>query len=472
MAQVALEVNGAALVGASAQGVLFNEPGIALVEKRRVRFGHEAAEQSRLNPGQSYDNYWELLSDEPLPRPVRGFRSYADLAHGQLEELWDRFRKAVDSIDGVILVVPASAGDNRLALLLGIAEEAKVPIAGLVESGVAAVRGIRGNGACVHVETTAERIVVTRLESDGERINSAEVLFNGRPGLRHLRAAMTTFVAGRFIAASRFDPLDLPATEQQLANQLQPWLEAVMSSGELEVELSGASIPASAVLLRSDFISALEKQLAPLGNQLRSVCTGAQSAEIRVSGTLAAAPGCAAVLARLLSAEVHVLQPGAAALGALARFGLRRQTKDHYVLLRSLPASDGLSEPAISRFIESDTGAAESFATVNRQRAAQAPTHLVQGGRAWRINEIGLWLGSSPQPGGSAIVLSPEAGISRNHCTVVMENGQAVLHDHSRYGTRLNGAPVAESAPLRGGDVVGVGPVDFLVIREVVGDGS
>ena len=69
-------------------------------------------------------------------------------------------------------------------------------------------------------------------------------------------------------------------------------------------------------------------------------------------------------------------------------------------------------------------------------------------------------------------MLSPEGGISRNHCTVVLENGQAVLHDHSRYGTSLNGAPVADSAPLRGGDVVGVGPLEFLIAREVGGDGS
>lgn len=472
MAQVALEVNGAALVGASAQGVLFNEPGVALVEKRRVRFGREAAEGARLNPGQSYENYWELLSDEALPRPVRGFRSYADLAHGQLRELWQRFEQSVASISGVILVVPAGVRDDRLALLLGIAEEAQVPVAGLVESGVAAVRGIRGNGPCLHIETTAERIVVTRLAQNEGRVVSEELLFNGRPGLRHLRAAMTAYAAGRFVAASRFDPLDLAATEQQLANQLEPWLEAVMSAGELEVELSGAPISATAVLNREDFMAALERQLAVLGNRLRSWCTGSQAAEIQVSGVLAAVPGCAVVLARLLSAQAQVLQPGASALGALARFRSGAKAKDRYVLLRSLPASDLQGESAGTTIAPAETGLVESRAAMEDEHAAQVPTHLVQGGRAWRINALGLRVGSSPQAGGRAIMLSPEAGVSRNHCTVALENGQAMLHDHSRYGTRLNGAAVAESAPLRGGDVVGVGPVEFLVACEVGGDGS
>ncbi len=472
MAQVALEVNGAALVGASAQGVLFNEPGVALVEKRRVRFGREAAAEARLNPGQSYENYWELLSDEPLPRPVRGFRSYADLAHGQLRELWQRFSQEVENISGVILVVPAGVRDDRLALLLGIAEEAQVPVAGLVESGVAAVRGIRGNGPCLHIETTAERIVVTRLAQNEGRITSEELLFNGRPGLRHLRAAMTAYAAGRFVAASRFDPLDLSATEQQLANQLEPWLEAVMSAGELEVELSGAPIPATAVLNREDFMAAVERQLAVLGNRLRSWCAGPQAAEIQVSGVLAAVPGCAAVLARLLSAEAQVLQPGASALGALARFRSGARAKDRYVLLRSLPATDLEGESASLKATPTETGVVEPRAVMEVGQKAQVPTHLVQGGRAWRINALGLRVGTSPQSDGRAIMLSQEAGVSRDHCTVILENGQAMLHDHSRYGTRLNGAAVAESAPLRGGDVVGVGPVEFLVACEVGGDGS
>ena len=472
MALVALEVNGAALVGATAQGVLFNEPGVALVDKRRVCFGREAAAQARLNPGQSYDNYWEMLSDEPLPRPARGFRSYADLAHGQLQELRKRFGQSATAIDGVILVIPAGTGDERLALLLGIAEEAGLRVAGLVESGVAAVRGIPPDRSCLHMETTSERMIVSRLEQRGGRVYGEEVVFNGRPGLRHLRAAMTQYIAGRLVAASRFDPLELPATEQELADQLDTWLEAVVSGGELKIELGGAPIPAAAVLRREEFMASLERQLAALGNRLRSWCAGPLPTEIQLSGPLAAAPGCAGVFERMLSSEVQVLPPGAAALGALARFRPRGESRDRYVLQRSLPAIDtpkgtGASKLTGSRAIGGDGGASEG---VNSN--PPPPTHLVQDGRAWRINATGLHIGSSPQAGGMAIVLSPEAGISRDHCTVILEDEQVVLHDHSRYGTGLNGAPVVESAPLRGGDVVSVGPVEFLVACEVSSDGS
>ena len=470
MALVALEVNGAALVGATSAGVLFNEPGVALVQRRRVAFGREAVEEARLDPASSYGNYWELLSDEPLPRPARGFRSYADLAHGQMQGLWKRFRDSVGDISGVILVIPPGAAEDRLALLLGIAEEAGLPVAGLVESGVAAVRGAAAGRACLHMEATAERLAVSRLAAGDGRIRCEEILFDGRPGLRHLRAAMTGYVAGRFVAGSRFDPLDLPATEQELAGRLDAWLQAVLSGGDLSIELESAPVTAAAVLTRDDYLASIERLLGAAGNRLRSWCTGPGAADVFLSGTLADAPGCAEVFARLLAIEVQVLPAGAAALGALERFTPMAGAKDRYVLLKSLPAADLADVPDTARAARPDAGAAE--ATGYGETGERTPTHVVFGGRAWRIGAEGLHLGSSPQPGGLSIVLSPEGGVSRNHCTVVLENGQAVLHDHSRYGTSLNGAPVPDSAPLRGGDVVGVGPLEFLIAREVGGDGS
>ena len=473
MARAALEVNGAALVGASASGVLFNEPGVAFVKGRTACFGREAANAARRDSGHGYRNYWDLLSNDPLARPAKGFRTFADLAHAQLAGLWRRFREADEGIDGVILVVPAGAGDDRLSLLLGIAQEAGMPVAGLVESGVAAVPGVAGASACVHIDCSAERIVASRLEQRSSRVHSAELLFNGRPGLRHLRAAMTAYVAGRFIAASRFDPLELAATEHELDEQLDGWLQTLMAQGELKVELSGAPVPASASLRRDDFLAAIERQLGALANRLRACCAGPGAASVRLAAALAASPGCSDAFARLLPAEVQALQPGAAALGALARMPVAKEDARHYVLLRSLP-SGGAPEEFSGRENAGQGRAGRSAVLPHEERenTSPLPTHLVLGGRAWRIDGPGLRLGSAPQSGGLAVILPPEAGVSRNHCTVVLEGGQVVLHDHSRYGTRLNGAAAAESAPLRGGDTIGIGPMEFLVTCEVGGDGA
>ena len=473
MPRVALEVNGAALVGAASRGVLFNEPGLAFVDKGRVLFGREAVAASRQDPGRSYPNFWELLSDKPLARPAPGFRTYADLVHAHLAKLWGRFQESAQDVGEVIFVVPPGAADDRLGLLLGIAEEAEVPVAALVESGVAAVEAIPPGRSSIFIDAEQEYLVAVRLEQRRDRIHSAELLFSGRPGLRHLRAATTAYAANRFVAASRFDPLDLPATEQELAEQLDAWLEKLTAHGEIKVELGAAAVPVSATLRASEFMAAIERQLAELGNRLRSWCSGSNAATVRLSATLAATPGAPEAFARMLPAEVQILRPGAAALGALARVPVGPSGAQRYVLLRSLTAGEESAYAATvpiaqqAKATEHDTPSG-----VDGDKGMPTPTHLVLGGRAWRIDKLGLRLGSAPEPGGLAIALPPDAGISRNHCTVVLENGQALLHDHSRYGTRLNGAPVAESAPLRGGDRVGIGPLELVVIREVVGDGA
>lgn len=469
MALVALEINGVALTGAGSGGVLFSEPGVALVHERRMIFGSEAAEMAGRHPHRCYAGYWEILSDEPLPRPARGFRSHADLAHGHLRELWKRFGDSAGEISGVILVVPAGAGEDRLALLLGIAEETGLPVAGLVESGVAAVRGAAAGRACLHIEATGERMAVSRLASRGGRIHREETLHDGRPGVRHLRSAMTAYAAGCFVAASRFDPLDLDATEQELAGKLDPWLDAMLAGGERQVELETAPVPATAVLSRDEFLVSIERLLGSVGNGLRSWCTGPQAADVYLSGSLAGAPGCAAAFARLLACDVQVLPTGAAALGALERFRPAAGSGNRYVLVSSLPAVD-VPDPGQGGVIPRPATGAAAGAT-EAGTAGVAPTHLVLGAQAWRIGADGLHLGSAPQSGGFSVVLSPQAGVSRNHCTLVLDNGQVLLHDHSRYGTRLNGAPVADSTPLRGGDVVGVGPLEFLVTQEVGSDG-
>ena len=48
-------------------------------------------------------------------------------------------------------------------------------------------------------------------------------------------------------------------------------------------------------------------------------------------------------------------------------------------------------------------------------------------------------------------------GVSRRHCSLVQQNSQCVVQDHSRYGTFLNGHKIDGSAVLQVGDLLRVG---------------
>ncbi len=61
---------------------------------------------------------------------------------------------------------------------------------------------------------------------------------------------------------------------------------------------------------------------------------------------------------------------------------------------------------------------------------------------------------------GVDIVLTDRT-VSRHHADVTYEGGRYVLYDHSSNGTWVNGSPVGVAQPLRDGDTVKFGKIEF-----------
>jgi hypothetical protein len=98
------------------------------------------------------------------------------------------------------------------------------------------------------------------------------------------------------------------------------------------------------------------------------------------------------------------------------------------------------------------------------------PTHVVHRGRAWRLGATPLNVGTEIAEGEFGIELpSSVQAVSRRHCTVLVEQGRVLVHDHSRYGTRLNGHRIEGSAVLHAGDTLQVGqpPLELFLVGEV-----
>jgi predicted component of type VI protein secretion system len=81
-----------------------------------------------------------------------------------------------------------------------------------------------------------------------------------------------------------------------------------------------------------------------------------------------------------------------------------------------------------------------------------------------------LRIGAESAEADYSLVVAPRhAGVSRQHCSIELRNGQAVLNDYSRFGTRLNGHKVEGSTILQAGDIVGIGDpaCELKLIAEV-----
>jgi hypothetical protein len=156
-------------------------------------------------------------------------------------------------------------------------------------------------------------------------------------------------------------------------------------------------------------------------------------------------PGLVARIAELRDCVVVELDEGAAALGALQSAAAIVRPADAIALVHRLPlaaaAAGDLTPPEADRVPGTDV-----------------PTHVLFQGRAWPLTDEPLVLGWSVGDAGRALTLPAGiAGVSRSHCTLQAQDGQAFVADHSTYGTFVNDERVGSRLALRVGDVLRLG---------------
>jgi predicted component of type VI protein secretion system len=278
-------------------------------------------------------------------------------------------------------------------------------------------------------------------------------------GIEALERATSEFIARRFLESARFDPLHDGATEQRLYDQLPEWLARLTRQGEAELSLEHQGnlfrATVSATALREFVGAACE----PLTRRLRAVLSPREPALLQVHHVAAAVPGVIESLARLPNCIVVVLEPAAAARGA-ARLPTQDPGAGNFRLASVLP----WDQPPVT---------AEDLPGITAGPAgdaAQAPTHVLFEGRAWRLGAEPLQVGTELATHEYGIRLDSRAqGVSRRHCALQLEDGRAMVHDQSRYGTLLNGHRIESSAVLQAGDVLGIGrpPRELALVAEV-----
>src|SRR4030095_4079752 len=124
---------------------------------------------------------------------------------------------------------------DQLGLLLGVAQELGIAIHGLVDAAVAAGTQSTLSGQVTHVDLSLHRATVTSLEI-GETVSRLAVQEVPDAGLSHIVDGWVNVVANRFVSETRFDPLRIAETEQQVYDQVHDWLPAAERGSELIIE--------------------------------------------------------------------------------------------------------------------------------------------------------------------------------------------------------------------------------------------
>lgn len=437
---VAIETADSGILAVTPDGFATDpSPGIALLDGPSPIVGRAAAEQERLLPRRVHDCFWERLDEGSLGKPHPTHLTPADLVHAHLGEV----RAAVPSpIDGALAAVPGHYDRPWLGYLLGVMEASKLPVQGLVDAAVAAVaQEPQVEGNVLHVDLLLHRTVMTWLAVDSavvrQRVESEDGV-----GLTGFRDSWARHIAAQFIRTTRFDPLKLAATEQDLYDRLPQVLSQLATSSEIEVLMSAGGRDYGVKITRIGLI----QSCLPLSRRIvRLAADGSVEPPKRMvlSDRAGVIPGLLEGLSDPFGAEPGILGRGAAARGAL-QFADQLVSSSGEVLLttnlRVIEASDTSPSP-------------NPIGQNQGPRDGRGATHLLYRGHAYPITEEPLLIGTAPGIVGRTVeVTGDTAGVSRSHCTVKLVDGRTVVDDHSSYGSLLNGSPVNGRGDLYAGD--------------------
>ena len=442
MALLAVHINDASISISTAEGMLYREPGFALLEDGSVITGESARQQSRLRPREIQNAYWSGLSTDAIGDRRFSHLTTADLVSHQLEKAWT---SASSSGDRAVVAVPPYMQSEQLSLFLGIAAELGIPVAGMIDAAVAATRREYENAVPVHIDLSLHTTMLSRLLQPSAAQLERSVIIDSS-GVNQLSDAWIRKISDAFVRQSRFDPLHTADTEQMLLDRLPQWLEQSASSDTVMLDVDYRGISHHAEIESIDLISAAAPVYQRIASQLRALLRAGETAALQLTDRAAGMPGLAE------SGDIFLLERGATTRGLLARCGDMQAGSGAINLVRQLPWD-------------------RSTAVVNTEPTEASegqPTHLLYQSIAYPINEAAIVLGSQASDDGRWIDLKQQMpGVSRRHCSISRRDGKCLLEDHSRYGTFLNGHQIDGSSVLQNGDVIRLGTpgVELQLIR-------
>lgn len=442
MAAVGIEVVDAALLAVREGARVAASPGVALLSPGGLKVGEPAAAEQRLQPVLAADRFWSDLALDSYAGGAGTTLSHADLAHAHLAAVWGSVAAAGDH---AVFALPGSMRLQQAGLLLGIARRIGIPVAGVVDTAVAACAELRARADVLHLDVHLYQSVLTVLEG-ATTLRRRRVEIAPRAGLKAMYGAWAQLASEAMVRRTRFDPLHQAATEQQLYERLPGWLEQLASAESIDVAIDTPAGSFAATVRREQFTLAAEAWYAQVAELVQAGHSPERPATLVLGARAARLPALAARLGALPGVELLELPEQAPAAAADAR-----------------ATEIGPGEPVMLVTALARRHPVAGVSGAPRRAAGQPATHVVLAGRAHAIDERPLVVGFGDGDGRRIALAGGGEGISRAHCTLLRERGRTLVRDHSRYGTFVNGARVQGEAEVGAGDRLRVGSPGFVL---------
>jgi hypothetical protein len=226
-------------------------PGFAYYEAGNFSFGRAAEDMWFVHPRRVTHTFWSKLTHESVSTLGVSGRppSFSELSYFFLKEFNQRLIAAVGPVEKIVLAVPGAylkdtnTEDEKIGLLLGMASELKLPLAGIVDLACAALCDPRAPGfnptlPVVVVDVHLEGADLTWLVAD-EKLERKGFLHLPNSGYAQLLKHLTATMGNRFLRHTAFDILEDGRVEQTFFRQTKDFL--VGGSAEHRFQINTAT---------------------------------------------------------------------------------------------------------------------------------------------------------------------------------------------------------------------------------------
>jgi hypothetical protein len=227
-----IELNDAGILQAVNGELVSSSPAYAVLDNNQLLLGNEARSKARLLPTWTNNRFWNHLSSDSIANATHNIRHHADLAFAHLENIWQPLSKLSDQ---VVIGVPGFYNQQQLGLLLGMAKEAKIPVAGIVDSALAAIASETSHTSLIYLDISLHRISLTQFQID-DQIRKTHHVNVTETGLFTLMDRWASVIAQQYIQSSRFDPMHDAKSEQVLFDRLPTWLIEGKNTFEMDID--------------------------------------------------------------------------------------------------------------------------------------------------------------------------------------------------------------------------------------------
>jgi hypothetical protein len=347
----------------------------------------------------------------------------------------------------VWIAVPVRVDARGLGTVLGTAREISLPVHGFVDAATAGVAALGLERDAVVLELGLHHLAATAVESDGKQARRRRAIVGERGGLIELYDAWLKLISTAMVKRTRFDPLHVAETEQQLFDAVPALIGEVAATGSATAAVNVDGTRHEVSLSRDQLAESAQPVYREILRLLHALRPAGATVSVVVPQIVAGLPGLHDSLEQFVGCELIVVADGFAA-AATSVLSLP-EPSESVRLLRRLPSrAQSVLEPLVAR---------QSLGEQQLAANAAPASHVLFEGRAHMLGENPLIVGRAPASTPSIELPEGLAGVSRRHCTLVRNGGELLLVDHSQFGTFVNGERVSERVRVHAGDRIRLG---------------